>query len=148
MKRHIARLSILLLMISNLSCGYFLYPERVGQKDGRLDPTVIILDAAGLLFGILPGVVSFAVDITTGAIYLPTGEKSAVEKHTKKLSQLDLVPAGDTLTAAQRERLAAQLSQLLGKSVNAQSLEFYRTDTAAQLSFAQSIAATATIPRG
>ncbi len=57
-------------------CGTLLYPERRGQVSGQYDTDIVLLDAAGLLFGIVPGVVAFAVDITTGAIYLPEGQTS------------------------------------------------------------------------
>ncbi|MFI2810285.1 MULTISPECIES: hypothetical protein [unclassified Microbulbifer] len=80
-KRGIAASCLLVMMMNLTACGYFLYPERKGQSGGRVDPTVVILDGAALLFGILPGVVAFAVDFATGAIYLPAGSSSAVDRH-------------------------------------------------------------------
>lgn len=56
------------------SCGYILHPERRGQTSGRIDAGIAVLDACGLLFFIIPGVVAFAVDFASGAIYLPPGE--------------------------------------------------------------------------
>lgn len=54
------------------SCGTIIYPDRVHQKErGSLDPAVVILDGIGLFFFLIPGVVAFAVDLTTGAIFLP-----------------------------------------------------------------------------
>lgn len=80
-KRGIAA-SCLLILVMNLSaCGYFLYPERKGQTGGRVDPVVVVLNGAALLFGILPGVVAFAVDFTNGTIYLPAGGNSAIDRH-------------------------------------------------------------------
>lgn len=38
--------------------------------------SVILLDGLGLLVFFLPGVVAFAVDFATGAIYLPGGRKA------------------------------------------------------------------------
>lgn len=74
-KRWMTRGSILLLVVFILvqmtSCGYILYPERRGQTGGRIDPGIAILDAVGLLFFIIPGVVAFAVDFSSGAIYFP-----------------------------------------------------------------------------
>jgi hypothetical protein len=61
------------MLLQLVSCGTLLYPERRGQKSGELDVAVVLLDAIGLLFFIIPGVVAFAVDIDTGAIYLPPG---------------------------------------------------------------------------
>ena len=65
------------------SCGTIIYPDRVNQEErGNLDPLVIILDGVGLFFFIIPGVVAFAVDFTTGAIYLPEGKESGDKEHT------------------------------------------------------------------
>jgi hypothetical protein len=65
---------LVLSLVSQLgACGTLLYPERKGQVSGRLDIAVIALDAIGLLFYFVPGVVAFAVDFVTGAIYLPGG---------------------------------------------------------------------------
>ncbi len=61
----------LALIVQLAGCGTLLYPERKGQKDGRLDAGVVVLDAIGLLFFIIPGVIAFAVDFNNGTIYLP-----------------------------------------------------------------------------
>jgi hypothetical protein len=53
------------------SCGTLLYPERRGQPAGRLDVGVVLLDGIGLLVFLVPGIIAFAVDFSTGAIYLP-----------------------------------------------------------------------------
>ena len=52
-------------------CGTLIHPERRGQKNGRMDPSIVILDGIGLLFFIIPGLIAFAIDFSTGAIYLP-----------------------------------------------------------------------------
>jgi hypothetical protein len=60
------------VMFNSTSCGTLLHPERRGQPPGgRLDPAIVLLDAAGLLLFLIPGLVAFAVDFSTGAIYLP-----------------------------------------------------------------------------
>lgn len=56
---------------SSIGCGTIMYPERRGQPAGRLDWKVIALDGALLILFIVPGVIAFAVDFATGAIYLP-----------------------------------------------------------------------------
>jgi hypothetical protein len=49
-----------------------LHPERRNQPSGgRLDWSIVALDGVGLLLFFIPGVVAFAVDFATGAIYLP-----------------------------------------------------------------------------
>jgi hypothetical protein len=65
------------MLLQLISCGTLLYPERRGQKSGELDLAVVLMDGIGLLFFIIPGIVAFAVDIDTGAIYLPPGHSKA-----------------------------------------------------------------------
>ena len=60
-------------MLQLTSCGTLLYTERRGQTGGRIDPTVAIMDGIGVLFFVVPGLIAFAVDFYTGAIYLPAG---------------------------------------------------------------------------
>jgi hypothetical protein len=53
-------------------CGMILHPERRNQPPGGdMDWGIFALDAAGLLLFFIPGVIAFAVDFSTGAIYLP-----------------------------------------------------------------------------
>jgi len=54
-----------------MGCGTLMYPERRGQRGGHLDVGVTVLDAIGLLFFIIPGVIAFCVDFSNGTIYLP-----------------------------------------------------------------------------
>jgi hypothetical protein len=62
---------IALLIIQLTGCGTLLYPERKGQKAGHVDVGVFLLDAIGLLFFLIPGIIAFAVDFSNGTIYLP-----------------------------------------------------------------------------
>lgn len=57
--------------IAASGCGTLLYPERRGQRAGRLDWKVVALNGVGLLFFFIPGVIAFAVDFLNGTIYLP-----------------------------------------------------------------------------
>ncbi len=63
----------LALIFSLCSCGYFLYPERRGQTEGRVDPAIMVVDCVLLVFFLVPGVIALAVDFSSGAIYLPKG---------------------------------------------------------------------------
>lgn len=58
------------------ACGTLFYPERRGQIDGKIDPAIFVLDALGILFYVLPGLIALGVDFATGAIYLPDGTYS------------------------------------------------------------------------
>ena len=53
------------------ACGTLFYPDRRGQIEGRIDPAIAALNAVGLIFYLLPGLIAFGVDFATGAIYLP-----------------------------------------------------------------------------
>jgi hypothetical protein len=65
------------------SCGTIIYPDRVNQKKrGDLDFIVVGMDAVGLLFFLIPGIVAFAVDFGTGAIYFPEGHEKGRRENT------------------------------------------------------------------
>ena len=73
-RRWIRNLSLgvcLIIFPQLLACGTLLYPERDGQRSGEIDLVVALMDGVGLLFFVIPGIVAFAVDFHTGAIYLP-----------------------------------------------------------------------------
>lgn len=75
------RLSLIAaLMIQTAACGTILHPERRGQRGGRLDVGVVLLDAIGLLFFVIPGVIAFAVDFSNGTIYLPGGGRGILSE--------------------------------------------------------------------
>lgn len=65
------------LMMQISACGYILHPDRRGQTGGRIDIGIVALDGIGLLFFLVPGIIAFAVDFSTGCIYLPSGNSSA-----------------------------------------------------------------------
>lgn len=67
-----------LLPLPCAGCGTLFYPERRGQDSGDIDPTVAILDGVGLLFFVVPGLVAYVIDFSTGAIYLPPGEEPEI----------------------------------------------------------------------
>jgi hypothetical protein len=62
--------------IAGSGCGTLIYPERRGQPKGQLDWGIVALDGLGLLLFLVPGLIAFAVDFGTGAIYLPPGQTS------------------------------------------------------------------------
>lgn len=56
-------------------CGSLMHSERVGQPHShQIDWKIAALNGLGMLFFFVPGVVAFAVDFYTGAIYLPYDE--------------------------------------------------------------------------
>jgi hypothetical protein len=79
--RHLALALALPLCLPTAACGTLLYPDRVDlDRTGRdLDVAVFVMDGVLLLLGVVPGIVAFAVDAATGAIYLPPGASSPQE---------------------------------------------------------------------
>ena len=77
--KRIVHLVMIALTVNLVACGTLLYPERKGTRAGKIDPVVAGLDAVGLLFYIVPGVIAFVVDYNSGAIYLPRGRSSSVD---------------------------------------------------------------------
>ena len=96
-------------------CGTILYPERRYQPHGDLDLTVVALDTLGLLLFFIPGVIAFAVDFTTDAIYLPPHESfgaGAKQENDQSLVAVR-VPQQDLTT----ERLEQVASRHAGRDV-------------------------------
>ena len=78
--RGIATALLLALGVETLGCGTLIYPERRGQRSGRIDPGVAVMDGIGLLLFIIPGLIAFAIDFSTGAIYMPGSRRGDVER--------------------------------------------------------------------
>ncbi len=78
-KKLVKTLSVLVcavLIVHLAGCGTLMYPERRGQKGGRIDAGVAVMDGLCLLFFIIPGVIAYAVDFSNGTIYLPGTQSS------------------------------------------------------------------------
>jgi len=61
----------LVFSLSLAGCGTLLHPHRNGHHGDRVDPAIVLLDGALLLFFVVPGLVAYGIDFYTGAIYLP-----------------------------------------------------------------------------
>jgi hypothetical protein len=77
------------LIFQLAGCGTLMYPERRGQKEGRIDAGVAVLDGIGLLFFIIPGVIAYAVDFSDGTIYLPGSRRSSLDIQNIKQVKFD-----------------------------------------------------------
>lgn len=67
------------LLTQLTACGTLFFPDRRGQIEGKIDPVVAALNAIGVLFYVIPGLIAFGVDFATGAIYLPGNETAHVD---------------------------------------------------------------------
>ncbi|MDI2592147.1 polyribonucleotide nucleotidyltransferase [Pseudomonas sp. N3-W] len=98
------------LLTQITACGSIFYPDRRGQIDGKVDPAIAVLDAVGLLFYIIPGLVAFAVDFATGAIYFEPG-------HTAQVAPEKLKEAIGADGKVDNHKLQAILQSELGRNL-------------------------------
>ena len=98
------------LMTQLTACGTLFWPDRRGQIEGRIDPVVAALDAIGILFYVIPGLIAFGVDFATGAIYLNDGK-------TAQISPEKLQPAVGRDGKVDNLKLQAILESELGRSL-------------------------------
>lgn len=110
-RRILLTMGLTIYLLQSLGCGVLLYPERQGQKGGKIDPVVALLDGLGLLLFIIPGVVAFIIDFHQGTIYLPGGHASIDGKD----SGLRAVKVDGPMT---REAIEATLRRELGYEVD------------------------------
>jgi hypothetical protein len=119
--RLIALALVLTIAFFSTSCGTILYPERRGQTRGVIDPGVLLLDAVGLIFFVIPGIVAFAVDFSTGAIYYPSvpyGPPAAFGPTTQNTFQrADLVEVTVPKEELTQAKIEEVVSQQTGKPV-------------------------------
>jgi hypothetical protein len=87
--KFVVSIIMICFFINLIACGTIMYPERKGQRDGRLDPAIVILDAVGLLFFFIPGVIAFAVDFNNGCIYMSGGKHSNKTINDIKVARFD-----------------------------------------------------------
>ena len=91
------------------ACGTLFYPDRRGQIDGRIDPAIAALNAAGLLLYVIPGLIAFGIDFATGAIYLPDDKYSVAPEKLKQAIGTD--------GKIDQARLKAIIEQETGRSL-------------------------------
>lgn len=90
-------------------CGMILHPERRNQPTGgSVDWSIFALDAVGLLLFFIPGVIAFAVDFSTGAIYLPPNQYGSAGRPQKDQSLTAVSVPRKELTQERLEQVASQ----------------------------------------
>ena len=97
------------IIFSTVSCGTIIYPERRGQSASKIDVGVAVLDGIGLLVFLVPGVIAFAVDFATGAIYLPSSSSAQFGINPSKIQDAKVIMAEEqTLTRCEIEKLVQE----------------------------------------
>jgi len=118
MKNGLIATAMTVIVFCVTSCGTLLYPERKGQISGRIDPEVAILDAIGLLFFFIPGVIAFAVDFSNGTIYLPH-TRASLKDGPSDLAAMEAIKVGkQALTKSNIELLVKEHT---GKNIDLDS---------------------------
>lgn len=84
-------------------CGTLLHEERVGQPRGGLDDvdwTVAGMNAIGLVFFFVPGVIAFAIDYYNGSLFYPPEHCGPTQN--AQLNQIKI--SSDQISVAQIEQ--------------------------------------------
>src|SRR6187431_3302852 len=103
-------------------CGTLMHPDRrYAPNDGRLDWGIVALDTLGLLLFFIPGVIAFAVDFTTGAIYLPPAGYGDNSRPPTDQQLVTVEVPREELTQQRLEQVASQHS---GRDVRLVSGEY------------------------
>lgn len=94
------------------SCGTIFYPDRINQKEpGDLDPAILIADAVGLFFFLIPGIVAFAIDFGTGAIYYPAGHEAGDPERT-------IFDRDDSQAKLDRNTIERRVGERVGRTID------------------------------
>jgi hypothetical protein len=124
------------LLTQLTACGTLFFPDRRGQIEGKIDPVVAALDAIGILFYVIPGLIAFGVDFATGAIYLPEGQNAQVSPEKLKEAigadgQVDKTQLKAIIERETGHSLPLDDPRLLQRSGNLQQLAAYGLHPAA-----------------
>ncbi len=112
--------AVIVSMLFATACGTLMYPERRGQEKGDLDGQVVIGNALFLLLGVVPGVVAFAVDYSTGALYLPA-EGADMSVLPEDMSQMRVVYLDGEVTES---RIQEALQEETGEDIELAQIEW------------------------
>lgn len=93
-KKLISKFLLIITLLQSSSCATIMFPERanvpITAPGRKIDLDMVALDALGLLFFIVPGVVAFIVDFSTGAIYLLPNDKNTPDVQLPHSSEVPI----------------------------------------------------------
>ncbi len=115
-RRSFIRAALAVLLAPLAGCGMILHPDRRNQPTGgRLDWSIVALDGLGLILFFIPGVIAFAVDFSTGAIYLPPENYGSATPPEDNQPFVEMHVPKDELNQKRVEQIVSEHS---GKSVH------------------------------
>lgn len=128
--RRLCSFALIAALLNTASCGYLIYPERQGLRGDKVDGTIVALDAIGLLL-LLPGIIAFAVDFSTGCIYLPESKQDSFSMSDAASARwvpvAKVAPYADdaAIAAALQRYLNADKKDLAAKNNTAAQIEWH-----------------------
>jgi hypothetical protein len=99
-------------LLSAQGCGYILYPERRGRTSGLVDGALVVMDALWLLLFLIPGIVAFVVDFSSGAIYVGGHARNDQPPQGRRMIVLEAGPNPS------RARVEALVGAHLGRRIS------------------------------
>lgn len=121
LKNVVAASSSIAICFQLVSCGTILHPERKGQISGKVDPGIVALDAVGLLFFFVPGVIAFAVDFSNGTIYLPNSSAQLSPEEMESMTtnnQVDMAKLSQNIDQKAGTSLSDNPDQIRVRALN------------------------------
>ena len=136
------------LLTQLAACGTLFFPDRRGQIEGKVDPLVVGLDAIGILFYVIPGLIAFGAGLLLSSL-IPASrvEQRAAEGLKEQAAPLvdeakqaaqqlreDLEPAAREAAGSVKESAAEAASHLKEQGTDtAQGLKAESQDAARQV---------------
>ena len=117
-KKVLSSLLVAAFALIATGCGTLLKPERIGKRaSDRIDPSIMILDCCGFLFGVIPGVVALVLDFNNKTIYFSANETSSIPG---SVENMQAIKVGEM----SKEEIASAVSKALGKEVKFSEIQF------------------------
>jgi hypothetical protein len=109
LKKCFMAVSLAAFLQSTTGCGLLIHPERQGSRGGNLDPMIVLLDGLGLFFYLVPGVVAFAVDVSTGCIY--TGGGGGGKRRHFAAHNAEQLPSAEELASMKKIKIEGPVTK-------------------------------------
>lgn len=107
MKRSLV-LFVAACLLTMQSCGTIFKSNQAGKMhSSKLDISIVLLDALGLVLFIVPGIVAFTIDYLNGTLFLPYGATAKLDNTSPEYLQKVLAQHGIKVNKAQLEKARA-----------------------------------------
>lgn len=94
------------------SCGTIFKSNQAGKMHSKkLDISIVLLDAIGLVLLLVPGIVAFTIDYLNGTLFLPYGATAKLDNTSPEYIQKVLASHGIKVSIEQLEKAKAEALQ-------------------------------------